>query len=197
MNAAEVLSHQSQKTAVFALWGPKRSGKIKRGIGGPAAPPADAAAHAGDGGGGNSVHHRNQRRQTAAGRQPLPARPLLPSPPYLPPSWDANSGLAEAARIFTDTAQYDARFGLAAAFNTTSAAPASHHEAAKIAAQAARVKARNPRARGLMYLNLELALAGAGTMQRQPHSSFALPAVYGRHSYRRRRGADHSTGILG
>jgi hypothetical protein len=48
-----------------------------------------------------------------------------------------------------------------------------------------------------MYLNLELGLAGAGTMQRQPHSSFALPAVYGRHSYRRRRGADHSTGILG
>jgi hypothetical protein len=29
MNAAEVLSHQSQKTAVFALWGPKRSDKIR------------------------------------------------------------------------------------------------------------------------------------------------------------------------
>jgi hypothetical protein len=81
--------------------------------------------------------------------------------PYLPPAWPANWAIKDSTYVFTDTATGDARFGLAAfgwAFNKTTVHPFSHHEAAKITSEAARVKARNPGARVLMYLNLELGL---------------------------------------
>ena len=84
-----------------------------------------------------------------------------PSTPFLPPSWPANWAIKDSTYVFTDTAQGDARFGLTAfgwAFNKTTALPFSHGEATKIIAEAKRVKTRNPSARVLMYLNLELGL---------------------------------------
>lgn len=87
--------------------------------------------------------------------------PVDASSPYLPPPWEPNWLLKDSTYVFSDTAEGDARFGLTAfgwAFNKTTTSPYNHHEAAKITMEAARVKARNPSARVLMYLNLELGL---------------------------------------
>ena len=127
----------------------------------------------------------------------LPPPPLLPpllllsmathaaaaaQSPYLPPPWPANWALNESTYVFSDTADGDARFGLTAfgwAFNKTTVSPHDHHEAAKITAEALRVKAANPSARVLMYLNLEL---GLGWYDTEAAAQSADPSLFLRYT---------------